>query len=153
MKTDLSTILSVSGHHGLFRYLAQARNGIIVESLADGSRIALDARSKVNAMSDIAIYTSEGEMKLQDVFLALKEVLGEEDAPSSKADAAVVKDLFLKAIPDYDEERFYLSHMRKVLDWYDDIVKHASLDFMTDEDRRAEADGEDVAAGADEVNE
>ncbi|MBQ2107690.1 MAG: DUF5606 domain-containing protein, partial [Bacteroidales bacterium] len=33
MKTDLAKILSVSGHHGLFLFLAQSRTGAIAEAL------------------------------------------------------------------------------------------------------------------------
>ena len=40
MKTDLSKILTISGQSGLFNYLSQARNGVIVESLADKKRTA-----------------------------------------------------------------------------------------------------------------
>lgn len=48
-------------------------------------------------------------------------------------------DFFAKAIPDYDADRFYLSHMRKVLDWYSQIVKYASLDFVSDDEESEEA--------------
>ena len=103
MKTDLSKILSVAGQHGLFAYVAQARNGIIAESLATRKRTALDAHSRVNTLADISIYTSEGEMKLKEVFLALKEALGDAAAPTSKSSPEELKALFAKAIPDYDE--------------------------------------------------
>ena len=77
-------------------------------------------------------------MKLADVFLAIKAALGEEQAPSCKASDAEVLDFFAKAIPDYDADRFYLSHMRKVLDWYDQLVKYASLDFVNEDEQPAE---------------
>ena len=144
MKTDLSKILTVAGQHGLFEYVAQARNGIIAESLATKKRTALDAHSRVNTLADIAIYTSEGECKLKEVFLALKEALGEEQAPTSKSSPEVLKALFAKAIPDYDEDRFYVSHMKKVIDWYNELVQFASLDFVEEEEAEAaEEDGED----------
>ena len=139
MKTDLAKILTVSGQHGLCKYIAQAKNGIIVESLADGQRTALSNRSRVNTLADISIYTSEGELKLHEVFLSLREALGSEAAPSSKAPADQIKALFAKAVPNYDEDRFYVSHMKKVLDWYGELDKYASFDFMTDEEREAEA--------------
>ena len=44
--------------------------------------------------------------------------------------------LFKKAVPNYDADRFYLSHMRKVLDWYDQIVKYASLDFVKEDEQQ-----------------
>ena len=147
MKTDLSKILSVSGQHGLYRYLAQARNGIIAESLADGKRTAFDIKSRVTSLGDIAIYTSEGELKLKEVLLKLKDVLGEKEAPTSKDSADAIKALFLKAVPNYDGDRFYVSHMKKVVDWYNEIKKYASLDFAEEEETEAEE-----PASADPVN-
>lgn len=138
MKTDLAKILSVSGHSGLFLYLAQARNGIIAESLSDKKRTVFDPRSKMTTLEDISIYTTDKEMKLSEVFLALKAALGDAQAPSKKASDAELKALFAKAVPDYDGDRFYVSHMRKVVDWYTQLVNFASLDFTTDEDRKAD---------------
>lgn len=145
MKTDLSRILSVSGQHGLYQYTAQARNGVIAESLADKKRVLFDVRSRITTLADIAIYTSEGEMKLRDVFEALHKALGDADAPSPKAPADEIKALFLKAVPDYDSDRFYISHMKKVVEWYNDLKNNASLEFATEEDVEAEQSSEDSA--------
>ncbi len=134
MQTDLSKVLAVSGQRGLYVYVAQARNGAVAESLSDKKRTIFGGTSRITTLADIAIYTSEGEMKLADVFLALKEALGETPVPSSKAPDAEIEGLFRKAVPDYDGSRFYLSHMRKIVDWYDQIVKYASLDFVKEED-------------------
>ncbi len=143
MKTDLARILSVSGQHGLFLYIAAARNGAIAENLGTKKRVAFDMKSRITTLADIAIFTSAGEMKLQEVFGKLREVLGDQqDAPTSKSSESELKALFAKAVPDYDPDRFYLSHMKKVVDWYNDLKANASLDFMTDEDRKAEAEGE-----------
>ena len=144
MKTDLSKILSISGQHGLFEYVAQARNGVIIEALSDKKRTVADAKSRITTLADISIYTTEGEIKLQEVFLKMHEALGDADAPSSKAAPEELKALFAKVIPDYDEERFYVSHMKKVVDWYSDIKKYASFDFAIPEE---EASQEETAAG------
>lgn len=133
MKTDLSKILSVSGQSGLFRYVAQARNGAIVESLSDGTRSSFGMNSRITTLADISIYTDEGEVKLQDVFLKMKEVLGDSEAPSSKSSPEELKGLFEKALPSYDRDRFYVSHMKKVVDWYNSILKYASFDFAGQE--------------------
>ena len=124
MQTDLARILSVSGQHGLFQYVAQSRNGAIAESLETKQRKVFTASSRISSLADIAIYTSEGELKLDQVFLAIKDVLGDAEAPSPKApEAELVAD------------RFYVSHMRKVIDWYSQIVKYASLDFVKEEEQ------------------
>lgn len=149
MKTDLARILSVSGQHGLFNYIAQARNGAIVEALSDKRRTCFGMKSRITTLADISIYTSEGEMKLQEVFQKLHEALGEADAPTSKASADELKALFLKAIPNYDGDRFYVSHMKKVVDWYNELKNFASLDF--EEGNEGEAASEE--AEEDKVNE
>lgn len=138
MQTDLAKILSVSGQRGLYEYIAQARNGAIAESLSDKKRTTFPNTSRISSLADIAIYTSEGEMRLDEVFLAIKEALGEDSAPSHKASEKEIVALFQKAIPNYDEDRFYLSHMRKVLDWYSQIVEFKSLDFVKRDDEQQE---------------
>lgn len=139
MKTDLAKILSVSGQHGLYEYVAQARNGAIAENLETRKRTVFTASSRIITLADVAIYTSEGEMKMADVFTALKTALGEAEAPSPKAADKELVALFEKAVPNYDADRFYVSHMRKVVDWYAQLAKFASLEFLTDEEREAQA--------------
>lgn len=139
-KTDLAKILSVSGQHGLFEFVAQARNGAIAENLLDHKRTCFSASARMTTLEDIAIFTSEGEMRLAEVFKAMQKVLGKEDAPQPKAPEKELVDLFTKAIPNYDSDRFYVSHMRKVADWYNQLKNNASLDFVTEEDRKAEAE-------------
>lgn len=133
MKTDLTKILSVRGQRGLFNYIAQSRNGAIAASLRDGKRTNFAANSGITTLADISIYTMEGEVKLKDVFLKIQSVLGDADAPASKAAPEELKALFEKALPDYDADRFYVSHMRKVVDWYNELKQFASLDFVEEE--------------------
>lgn len=140
MKTDLSKILAVSGQSGLFLYISQARNGAIIEALADKKRTSVGMTSKITSLADISIYTVEEEVKLQQVFLNMKEVLGDAEAPSAKSDPSELKALFEKALPEYDRERFYVSHMKKVVEWYNALKKYASLDFTDPEAEEAEAE-------------
>ena len=132
MKTDLAKILTVSGKSGLFLYVAQARGGVIAESLKDKKRVILDARSKITTLADIAIYTQTEELKLSEVFLALNKTLEGKAAPGAKSGDAELKALFAKAVPDYDADRFYVSHMKKVVEWYNELLANASFDFVTD---------------------
>ncbi len=139
MKTDLSKVLAISGQSGLYNYVSHSRTGVIVESLADKKRSNVSASGKVTSLADISIYTDEEEVKLQQVFLNMKEVLGDADAPTSKAKPEELKALFEKALPTYDRDRFYVSHMKKVVDWYNALKNHASLDFVELESEDAEA--------------
>ena len=139
MKTDLSKILAVSGQSGLYLYISATRSGAVVEALADKKRSAVSASSRITSLADISIYTDEEEVKLQEVFLSMKEVLGDADAPSSKSAPEELKALFAKALPTYDRDRFYVSHMKKVVEWYNALKNHASLDFVNPDEEEAES--------------
>jgi len=138
MKTDLSKILAISGQSGLYLYVSQARNGAIVEALADKKRTSVGMTNKITSLADISIYTDDEEVKLQQVFLNMKEVLGENEAPSAKSDPKELKALFEKALPTYDRDRFYVSHMKKVVEWYNALKKYATLDFVNPDEEAAE---------------
>ena len=139
MKTDLSKILAVSGQSGLYLYISSTRTGAVVEALVDKKRSAVSASSRITSLADISIYTDEEEVKLQQVLLNMKEVLGDADAPSAKSDAKDLKALFEKALPTYDRDRFYVSHMKKVVEWYNALKNYASLDFVDLDAEEAES--------------
>lgn len=139
-KTDLKKILSVSGEHGLFAYVAQGRGGIIAESLLTGQRHMLGASAKVSSLADISIYTAESDMPLRDVLTAMAAKLGQEPAMSPKSDPKAIKAFFAEVVPDYDEDRFYVSHMKKILDWYEVLRTHASLEFVEEEEEKEGAE-------------
>lgn len=137
MKTDLTKILAISGQSGLFLYISQARNGAVVEALSDKKRSAFGMNSKITSLADISIYTDDREVKLRQVFLNMKEVLGDAEAPSAKSAPEVLREFFGKALPSYDRDRFYVSHMKKVVEWYNCLKKYASLDFAEPETEAA----------------
>lgn len=132
-KTDLSKILSVSGYPGLYRFVAQSRTGAIAESLADGHRVNFPANGRITTLKDISIYSDDGEVKLREVFAKMKAVLAEKDAPTAKSTEDEIRALFEKALPAYDRDRFYLSHMKKVVTWYNELKAKASLEFVDPE--------------------
>lgn len=133
MKTDLKKILAVGGQSGLFNYLAHTRGGAIIESIVTKKRTSVGIDAKITSLADISIYTDEGEAKLQEVLESMHAILGEKDAPSSKSNPAEIKALFAEALPNYDADRFYVSHMKKVVDWYNCLKNYASLDFEQEE--------------------
>lgn len=121
--------MSISGQPGLYLYVSQAHQGAIVEALATKKRTCCPMSARMTSMSDIAIYTDEEEIKLQEVFEKMHAHLGENDAPSAKSNPEVLKALFEAVLPTYDRDRFYVSHMKKVVEWYNILKNNASLDF------------------------
>jgi hypothetical protein len=74
-KTDLKKILSVSGQHGLFLYLSQARNGVIVESLETKQRTTFGTSAKISSMADISVYTTTEDVSLKEIFTGMAQKL------------------------------------------------------------------------------
>ncbi len=138
MKTDLQKVLSISGEQGLYNYISQARSGMIAESLITKKRSVFGHASKVSSLSDIAIYTEEGEMPLKEVFEKMRAHLGEESAPDAKVDQKVLIKFFSEVVPGYDADRFYPSHMKKVVQWYNILKEYASLDFVEEEEENTQ---------------
>ena len=132
-KTDLKKILSVSGEHGLFAYVAQGRGGIIAESLSTKQRTMLGASAKVSSLADISIFTDETDVPLRQVLESMAAKLDKGAAPSPKDTPKAIQAFFAEVLPNYDPDRFYVSHMKKVLGWYEELRQYASLEFVEDE--------------------
>lgn len=115
---SLDKVLSISGKPGLYELKVQTRTGFIAESMVDGKRSTIGLKHNVSLLSEISMYTYGGEVKLFDVFksIATKENNGE--AISHKEDNSVLIEYFREIMPEFDEERVYVSDIKKVLNWY-----------------------------------
>ncbi|EHQ44356.1 MULTISPECIES: DUF5606 family protein [Myroides] len=124
---SLEKVLAISGKPGLFELIVQTRTGFIAESLVDGKRSTVGLKNNVSLLSEISIYTHEGEIKLFDVFknIATKENNGE--AISHKASDPELVAYFQEVLPNYDSERVYNSDIKKVLNWYNIVQKRGLI--------------------------
>ncbi|MFG4001889.1 DUF5606 domain-containing protein [Flavobacterium aquidurense] len=118
---NLEKILAISGKPGLYVLKVQTRTGFVAESLTDGKKITVNLKSNVSLLSEISIYTYEGEKPLTEVMqrIAVKENKGQ--AISHKEDNATLAAYFKEILPEYDEERVYPSDIKKVLNWYNTL--------------------------------
>ena len=131
---NLKDILAISGLPGLYKFVSQGKNSIIVESLADKKRSAAYASVKVSALKDVAIFTADGEAPLKDVFSTIyeKEKGGPAINPKTATDDQL-KAYFAEVLPDYDREKVYLSDIRKVFMWYNALHQADLLNIPEDE--------------------
>lgn len=131
---DLKEILSVSGKPGLFKTIAQTKTGVIIESLIDGKRIQAFASDKISSLGEISIFTTNEDMPLREVFRLIHEKIGEANAPDLKSDDKALKAFFESIVPEYDHERVYTSHMRKLAQWYNLLIANGITDFTAPAD-------------------
>lgn len=142
----LKEILAISGKSGLYRYVAQARNGIVVESLEDKKRQVAPASARVSSLDEIAIFTQDEEVPLSDVFYLIHERANGGETLSHKASAAELTAFFEELVPEYDRERVYLSDIKKVFHWYNQLHAHQLLEVV-----EKEAEQEETAGGETET--
>ena len=131
---ELRTVLSITGKPGLFKLIAHRKNGVVVESLLDGARVSIPANANVSSLGDIAIYTYEEEVPLKDVFKAISAVTGGKEALSHKSSKSDLEDFFGEVLPKFDQERVYASDIKKVIQWFNIIVKNNLLSILDAED-------------------
>lgn len=136
---DLSKVISISGMGGLFKVVAQSKNGLIVESYQDQKRIPVQATNKINVLDNISIYLNNGETApLEDFFKKMHEKLGGNAAPDHKAEEAELVKVFAEALPDYDKERVHSSDIRKAIHWYN-ILQKTDIFTAKDEEKKDDA--------------
>lgn len=135
----LKDIIAISGEPGLFRFIAQGKNSIIVEHLETQKRSSAYGSAKVSSLEDIAIFTEKEDVPLGKVFDLIYEQTSGEAAIDSKVDGGKLKSWFEGILPDYSRDKVYVSDMKKVALWYNILHR---LNMLIKEDPEAEAEAE-----------
>ena len=132
----LKTILSITGKPGLYRLVSHAKNMLIVESLADKRKVPAYAKDKVISLGDIAMYTTDEEVPLHEVFTNMKNK--EEGKPvaisPTKASSEELRSYLTEVLPNYDRERVYPSDIRKLIAWYNILINAGITEFTPAEE-------------------
>lgn len=125
---DLTGVISISGRPGLYKVIAQGKNSIIVESLTDKKRFPAYATDRISAVDDISIYTHDGDKPLKEILADIYKKEDGKEAPSHKEDISVLIAYILEVLPDYDDERVYPSDIKKLIQWYNMLLKAGYLE-------------------------
>ncbi len=141
---SLEKVLSISGKPGLYRLKSQTRNGFLAESFLDGKTINVSGQHNVSLLSEIAIYTLREEVPLREVFKKIAEKEGGKETISHKVSKEELEEYFFNILPDYDEDRVYPSDIKKIVQWYNLLVKNGLDDFSQPENDSAESAKEAV---------
>lgn len=127
----LKTILSISGKPGLYKLVSQGKNMLIVESLADKKRFPAYGNEKIISLGDIAMYTDAEDVPLKNVLLSMKKkengAVVEMDLKKATADE--LRGYLAEVLPNFDRDRVYLSDIKKLISWYNLLVKSGMTDF------------------------
>ncbi|MDR2383244.1 MAG: DUF5606 domain-containing protein [Prevotellaceae bacterium] len=141
--TDLQKIVSISGQPGLYKYLSQARHGIIVESIKDGKRTCVSASAKINSLAEITVYSNnDDDLFLKEIFLKIKAKTNGEKAISHKSSPEELMAYFEEVVPECDKEKVYPYHVKKMIEWYNLLQEYQLLDFEEEQKQEEEKEEE-----------
>jgi hypothetical protein len=147
----LTKILSITGRPGLYKLISTNQNMNIVESLIDGKRIPVYMHEKIVALSDVSMYTNDGDIPLKEVFKKIKEK--ENSKPVLLNSKSSSKDLFsflIEVLPEYNKESVYASDVKKLISWYNILIEKG-IDFETEESKTEENELEEHAENESEL--
>ena len=145
---SIEDIITVEGKPGLYKIIAKTKNGLIAESLEDKKRIPVFASSNVSAFKDISIYTKEDSCPIKEVF---KKISAKEDGNRSidpNSNPEELKAYFKIVLPEYDEDQVYISHIKKVLKWYNQLNDLKLLDELLKDSDKGEKEEEKLGIDA-----
>ncbi len=143
---SLEKVLSIAGKPGLYKLKTQTRAGFLAESLLDGKTINVSGRHNVSLLSEIAVYTLTEEVPLRKVLKKISEKEGGKEAISHKASKEELEEYFFSVMPDYDEDRVYASDIKKIVHWYNMLIKNGITDFSEAKEEVSEEEKEVISA-------
>lgn len=135
---DLSSIFTIPGKPGLYKLISQGKNAAIMESLLDKKRMPVFAMSSISSLAEIAIYTYDTEISLANVFRNILQKENGGKCLDHNSDADALKDYFKQVLPDFDQERVYVSNIKKVLQWYNILLDNNLVDMELSEREKAQ---------------
>ena len=131
----LQTILSIAGKPGLYKLVSRDKSNLIVESLDEThKRQPAFATDRVTSLADIAMFTDSEDVPLGEILTKLRDKENGKVASLNwrKASAKELQAYFGEVLPNFDRDRVHNSDIKKLLQWYEILVKAGETNFEED---------------------
>ena len=116
---NLKDILAISGLPGLYKMMDSRGNGLLVQGIDGGKTKFYSMRKhQFTPMETVAIYTMSDTIELSEIFQRMLDQVTENPPVAIKESKEKIEDYFSSIVPDYDEDRVYVSDMKKVIKWF-----------------------------------
>lgn len=128
----METILAISGKPGLYKLVSRGKMNLIVESLDEThKRIPAFATDRVTSLGDIAMYTDAEDVPLWQVLENTGKHEGNKESKINfhKASGKELKAWFSEVLPNWDQDRVHDSDIKKLIQWYNILVKAGLTNF------------------------
>lgn len=126
---NIENLVSVSALPGLHKIVANRDNGLIVEDLETGkTRFCSSRKHQFSPMETIAIFTDDDDSeKLEVIFQSMMDQKAKNPIPAANGSSDDLKSYFEKILPNYDKDKVHVSHIKKVIKWYNQLDKTGLL--------------------------
>lgn len=144
----LEKIATVSGKGGLFKVVAPTKAGVILEAMDDThAKMIATTNHRLSLLNEISIYTTtkEGTVALEEVLKKINKDFADDLGVDSNSDASELKAFLKSILPEYDEDRVYVSDIKKLVKWYELIRKHAPEFFTAPAEEKKAEDKKETA--------
>ena len=138
------TILAISGKPGLYKLVSRGNNSLIVEALdATHKRMPAFGNDRITSLADIAMFTETDDVPLMTIIASLRDLEGGKESSLNykKASPAELHEYFTKVLPEWDRDRVHNSDIKKLIQWYNILVKAGVTDF---EEEMAPTEGDNI---------
>ena len=138
------TILAISGKPGLYKLVSRGNNSLIVEALdATHKRMPAFGNDRITSLADIAMFTETDDVPLMTILASLRDLEGGKESSLNykKASPAELHEYFTKVLPEWDRDRVHKSDIKKLIQWYNILVKAGVTDF---EEEMAPTEGDNI---------
>ncbi|HCZ34301.1 MAG TPA: hypothetical protein DHV26_00070 [Cytophagales bacterium] len=125
---ELTEIASITGKGGLFKVLKPGKSGVLLESMdAAKTRIVASATQRLSLLSEISIYTTtkEGTAPLDEVLKKINQEYKNDLGVDANSDGSELKAFLKSVLPTFDEDRVYVSDIKKLVKWYGILLEQA----------------------------
>jgi len=132
---EFKDIATVTGKGGLFKVLKPTRTGVILESMDEAkTKLIAGMNTRVSLLDEISIYThgKEGSVPLKDVMQKIHKEFNNDPGVDGKSSPDELKAFLKFILPDYDEERVYVSDIKKLVVWYGTLLRYTP-ELLTEE--------------------
>jgi uncharacterized protein YcaQ len=150
---NLDKLVAVSGMSGIYKMVANRKNGLVLENIDTNKRNFYTTRKyQFTPLESISIYTyGEETVELKDVFQKMKDTREEIPIVAPKSSPEVLREYFEQILENYDREKVYISDIKRLIKWFNFLDARDLLEAVEEENEEVEAvEGEENTENSNE---
>ena len=139
---NFKDIASVAGKPGLYKIVSPTRSGVVLEALDEKkTKLVAGMSMRVSVLKDISIYTltEEGAEPLESVMKKIEANYQGDTGVDASATDAELRAFLTSVLPEFDQDRVYVSDIKKLNAWYLIIYKNCPEVFQESDSTEKEA--------------